>query len=35
MSLYDFTRSDWGARPASYVNPLDYSRFRDSERSDP
>ena len=29
MSLYDFTRSDWGARPASHVNPLDYSQVRD------
>lgn len=29
MSLYDFTRSDWGARPASYVKPLDYSQVRD------
>ena len=29
MSLYDFTRSDWGARPASYVNSLDYSKVRD------
>ena len=29
MSLYDFTRSDWGARPASHVNSLDYSQVRD------
>ena len=29
MSLYDFTRSDWGARPASYINSLNYSQVRD------
>ena len=26
--LYDFTRAEWGARPAAYTNPLDYSRVR-------
>lgn len=25
-ALYDFTRADWGARPAAYTNRLDYKR---------
>lgn len=26
MSLYDYTRAQWGARPAAYVNGLDYAK---------
>ncbi len=28
-NLYDFTRADWGARPAVYFTPLDYGKVRD------
>lgn len=28
-NVYDFTRADWGARPAEFVNSLDYNKVRD------